>query len=92
MPTRVEVYMALDTERNYQESRWNDSTTTSGGRHSLEEWVLYMDNYLTQAKEQLSRNAKQVADPLALATIRKVTAMGVACMEQLGAPNREVTT
>lgn len=87
--SRNDVYDAIDSERAYQDTRWNDSTTTSGGRHSLEEWVLYMENYLTEAKHQLSRNAKQVAEPLALATMRKITAMGVAAMEQHGAPRRE---
>jgi len=88
MTDRRDVYKAIDSERDYQSRLWNDETTTSGGLHSLEEWLVYMDDYLRQAKEQLSRNAKQVADPLALATIRKITAMGVCCMEQHGAPHR----
>lgn len=47
-----------------------------------------MEDYLAEAKHILSRNSKQVADPQAANIMRKVTAMGVACMEQLGAPVR----
>ena len=89
MTARHDVYYALDSERTYQETRWNSQTTTSGGLHSLEEWVVYIDNYLQEAKAHLTRNEKKIGDPLALATIRKITAMGVACMEQHGAPHRE---
>jgi hypothetical protein len=88
MTDRSEVYAAIDSEREYQDRRWNSETTTSGGLHSLEEWAIYMRSYLREAEEQLSRNSKQVGDPLALATIRKIVAMGVACMEQHGAPRR----
>lgn len=89
MATRDEVYNAIDTERDYQDNKWNSETTTSGGQHSLEEWLVYMDDYLREAKSQLSRNVKQIGDPLALDTVRKITAMGVCCMEQHGAPYRD---
>ena len=88
MTPRSDVYAAIDSERQYQDGMWNSSTTTSGGLHSLEEWVVYMQSYLNQAVEQLSRNPKQIGDPLALHTIRKIATMGVACMEQHGAPRR----
>lgn len=89
MVSRAKVYAALDSERAYQEKRWNSNTTTTHGFHSLEEWAVYIDDYLQEMKNQLSRNAKQVGDPLALATLRKITAMGIAAMEQHGAPQRE---
>lgn len=86
MPIRQDVYFALDTERDYQDSKG----VASGGephRHELESFVLYMDDYMTQLKNQLSRI--WVADGLppmeALHTLRKVTALGVAAMEQHGA-------
>lgn len=85
---RSDVYAALDSERDYQDSRWNAETTTSEGKHSLEEWIVYMENYLAEAKQILSRLSTQIAHPQALGIIRKVTAMGVACMEQHGAPQR----
>lgn len=89
MVNRADVYAALDSERAYQDTRWNSQTTTSEGLHSIEEWLIYIENYVDEAKQQVSRNAKQVGDALAINTIRKITAMGVACMEQNGAPRRE---
>lgn len=89
MTTREEVYRALDSERDYQDSRWNDETTSTGGRHTVDEYVLYMIDYIAEARKQLSRNASPEAQELALNTVRKVAAMGVACMEENGAPQRE---
>lgn len=88
MPSRAEVYAALDSERAYQDSRWTAETTTSEGRHTFEEWIVYMEDYLQEAKHVLSRKAAQHAQPEAAQIMRKVTAMGVACMEQHGAPKR----
>lgn len=86
---RADVYAAIDSERAYQQSRWNPTTTTSEGRHSFSEWIAYMEDYLTEAKHVLAREAKQTADPKVAHIMRKVTTMGVAAMEQLGAPRRE---
>ncbi len=88
MATRAEVYAAIDGEREYQDRRWNADTTTSEGKHSLEEWIVYMEDYLAEAKHILSRTAWQDGQSKALDAIRKVTALGVACMEQHGAPQR----
>lgn len=85
---RHAVYAAIDDERAYQDTIWNDHTTTSGGLHSFEEWITYMEDYLAEAKHILSRKCKQDADQTAAHIMRKVTAMGVACMEQHGAPWR----
>lgn len=86
--TREEVYRAIDTERVYQDKRWNRDTTTSEGNHTVGEWVLYMQDYLEEARQQLTRMADPVSTQLALNTVRKITAMGVVCMEQNGAPTR----
>jgi hypothetical protein len=90
MPTREEVYKAIDSERAYQDSRWNEHTTTTKGQHTVSEWLLYMQDYLTQGINQASRNPDPQATEMCLNTIRKITAMGVCCMEQLGAPRREM--
>ena len=89
MSTRPEVYEALDGERAYQDTRWNSDTTSSGGLHSFEEWFTYMEDYIAEAKHVLSRHVKKDADFVASHIMRKVTAMGVAAMEQLGAPKRD---
>ena len=82
MSTRKEVYSALDSERNYQDDKW------PGHTHSFEEYAVYMEDYLAELKHLLSRNNS--ADVLfeAQSIMRKVTAMGVAAMEQNGARER----
>lgn len=86
--TRIEVYAAIDSERDYQNAKWNETTSSSGGKHSLEEFIVYMDDYLLEAKHILARNGDADSQLKALNTMRKVTTLGVACMEQLGAPHR----
>jgi len=83
------VYEALTSEREYQKSRWNETTTTSGGHHSFSEWIAYMEDYIAEAKHILARTARQDAYPQVAHIMRKVTAMGVAAMEEHGAPRRE---
>ena len=87
--TREEVYKAIDGERNYQDDRWNESTTTSAGLHSVTEFVLYMEHYLTETRRLLSTQASPKAEQDGLDFIRKVTALGVACMEQNGVVKRK---
>ena len=87
-----EVAAAVSSERAYQDAIWNDDTTTSGGQHSVAAWVVFMRSYLREADEFVSRHPEPKASELALDTIRKVTAMGFACMEQHGAPMREKGT
>ena len=89
MSTREEVYKAIDSERDYQDSRWNKETTTSENIHSFEDWIVYMEDYLTEAKYILSRNARQVAEPNVCHIMRKVVAMGVNSLEQHGALHRK---
>lgn len=78
--SRAEVYRAIDAERDYQDGRWTPKTTSTSGRHSVAEFVLFMDEYLSQARKELSRNGEPAASSMALDTLRKVVAMGVACM------------
>lgn len=87
--TRSKVYEALDSERAYQDRKWNEDTTTSGGKHSLEEWLVYIEDYRLEAAHIVTRNSRQVADPQVLEIIRKIGAMCVAAMEQHGAPHRK---
>lgn len=86
---RKEVYAAIDGERAYQDSRWNSETTTSGGLHSFEEWICYIEDYLREAKTHLSRLPKQEADGLAGDIFRKVGAMTVSALEQHGCWHRQ---
>jgi len=90
--TRQEVYHAIDTERDYQEAKAHANGTPSDEvrPHSFEEFVLYMEDYLDEARHQVSRvwTPDRSAPPEALHTLLKVVALGVAAMEQHGAPRR----
>jgi hypothetical protein len=89
MPTRAEVYEAIDGERKYQAFRWNQHTTSTGGFHSVTEWLTYIRDYAEEGLHHVSRNADPDASEHALHTVRKIAALGVACMEDKGAPRRE---
>ena len=83
---RSEVYVAIDSERDYQERLWGPTETK--GLHSISEFLLYMQDYLAEAAHIVSREGKKTAYPKALEVVRKITTMGVSCMEQHGAPLR----
>ena len=82
MIPRQSVYDAIDSERDYQDGRWGPA------KHEMGSFLLYMQDYMDEARRQLSRNPDVQAVPLALMTLRKIVALGVACMEQHGAPKR----
>jgi len=88
--SRDAVYRAIDSERDYQDDRWGDSL--SGGRpgngeRSVDEFALYIIGYANDLLVNASHFGKQ-GDKLDI--IRKITTLGVACMEQHGAPHRHV--
>lgn len=85
---RQEVYNAIDSERNYQDSRWNSETTASGGKHNPEEWYMYIEDYINEAKHILSRENVQTAYPKAMDIMRKIASMAVCAMEQHGVKSR----
>jgi hypothetical protein len=89
MTIREEVYKAIDSERDYQESRWNPQTTESCGQHSVAEFILYMEHYIQLARVEASTKADPESREAALEVVRKVGGLAVACMEQNGAPQRE---
>jgi hypothetical protein len=85
LTARADVYRAIDSERAYQDRRWNHP---DHGRHSIGEWLVYIDSYLSEAKQELTRQPDPFASADALETIRKIAGMCVACMEDHGAPMR----
>jgi len=87
---RKNVYKLIDEERAYQDTRWNPDTTETGGKHSPAEWLVYIQSYLTEAIEMASRLPDPLSSRMVLHNIRKITAMGVACMEQNKTESREV--
>lgn len=84
-----EVFELIAGERKYQDRRWNAETTASEGYHSPEEWLLYIQDYLTEATHIASRANVDDAYPKVMEIIRKITAMGVAAMEQHDTPARK---
>jgi hypothetical protein len=89
MTEREEVYRAIDSEREYQKKRWGSQHGIDSGTngHSVDEFSLYMLSY---SQELATLAATTRGDALKLDFVRKVTALGVACMEQHGAPIREL--
>jgi hypothetical protein len=89
--TRQEVYAAIDGERAYQDKRWG-RTASSGqpgdGSRTIDEWALYIEVYARKLAELAATtgDAESVNDKLD--GMRKIAAMGVACMECYGAPHR----
>lgn len=81
---REVVYSFIDSERNYQDRKWNPATCMSGGVHTRTEWLVYIDDYIKEAMHIVSREAYQRCNHRIDAIMRKVAAMTVACMEQNG--------
>ena len=81
-PLREDIYRAIDIERDYQDSlvaHKNDSVRV------VADWVIFMEHHLRKATNHVyNLNSEE-----ALHEIRKVTALGVACMENLGIQKRE---
>lgn len=80
----LQVFDRIETELAYLLKKWNENTTVSNNQHSVEEWLMYVEDYLNEAKHILSREARQTANPKALDNCRKMAAMLVVCMQQHG--------
>jgi hypothetical protein len=85
MTTREEAFSAIDSERDYQYLRWG----AGGCEHSICEFLVYMKDYIEEAIHVCARECDASANPRALDIVRKVSALGVACMERHGAPRRD---
>lgn len=94
--TRTDVYAAIDSEREYQDSRWGATLSgnrppaigTTGGDRSVDEFSLYIVGY---ADDLLREGAHFANTETKLNIIRKIAGLSVACMEQHGAPLRAKT-
>jgi hypothetical protein len=81
--SRESVYKVIDGEREYQDKKWGADI------HSVGDWIVFMRTHLAQAEVRFS---KEVGTEGTLHELRKVVALGVACMEQNGAYERiEIT-
>lgn len=78
---REKVYELLDSERDYQDWRWDNGMIRDrlkDEEKSVADWVNYMEFHLNLAKEHIYMLRKDDA----LSEVRKITALGVACMEK----------
>ena len=86
MTERSEVYRAFDSERAYQNDRFQAAIY---GRdaidRTLDEFILYIMQYAQEAGALTTHGDEDEA----LHFVRKVGALCVGCMEKHGAPQRE---
>lgn len=88
--SRYEVYQAIDGERNYQEG-WRDPTLTdTGGKHTVQEFLTYIQCYTEEAITVGCKRPDPVAKPLQLHALRKIAALAVSAMEQHGVEYRDL--
>lgn len=84
--TRDEVYLALDTERNYQDAQRGNAKRHDGAADMTPgELLLCMEKCLQDARDAWYKPDGGVK---CLDFVRKVSALGVQCMELYGAPQR----
>jgi len=89
---RAKVYKAIDGERAYQASQWQKNGARKGhpnyrddDKHSVTEWLMFREPYYQAAAVAADTAGEQ---EVALHNIRKLTALGVACLEEHGCPER----
>jgi hypothetical protein len=86
---RTDVYKHINTERDYQDWRWNTNLREGDvpdEEKPVAEWINYIEYHLGKAKTEIYRLNKEAA----LAEIRKVAALAVRAMEIHGCPKREI--
>lgn len=91
MVDRSEIYAAIDTEREYQDGWRDPSLTTSGGWHSLAEFLVYIQDYTSEALHMATRRPDLEAEEFTRHQMRKIAALAVAAMEQHGVRYRSLS-
>jgi len=76
-----QVYAVIDGERAYQESAWRTKYPSATPEKGLADWLVYIKGYYNDAVMAASHNANYLDT---LRVVRKLAALCVACMEQLG--------
>lgn len=83
MPSRADVYDAIDSERDYQDNL--GAQRTAGVPHSVGAYLTMLRKYMSDADEAWTNTA---GDAAALEVIRKIAGIAVHCMEDHGATPR----
>jgi hypothetical protein len=79
---REAVYLATDKERDFQDQKWGP---IEDHPHEMGSWILIMESLLADARkawQSVNGDAKAAEE------LRKVIAVGVACLEQHGVIER----
>jgi hypothetical protein len=90
MATREEVFEAINSERDYQDSLWWDYLADAAHKPNpleIGEFLTLIAVYLRKAQDVWTVEKKTELE--ALNTVRKIAGIAVNCMEQHGAPRRE---
>lgn len=85
---RRDIYLAIDTERAYQDSK---GVITDGHAHHhdrVECYILYMEDYMHEMRNIASRVWGETATMKTMEVMRKVITLGVAAAEIFGIPQR----
>jgi hypothetical protein len=82
MPTRAEVYEAVDGEREYQDALKGIRSTE---KRTLGDFLVLLNHYMVEANQSYVRN-RGATQPMH--EIRKIAAIAVKAMEENGAPKR----
>jgi hypothetical protein len=88
MPKREDVYKAIDSERAYQDAGKGNAKRHASAPKTMSpgEFILCMEQCLSDARATWY---KPDGGEACLDFVRKVSALGVHCMELHGAPLRE---
>jgi len=84
MSKEYNVWEVIQSERKYQDSISYHSQINDA-KYSISDWVIFMENKLNEAKN----NIYNLNSNAALESIRKITALGTACMEYNQTPKRK---
>jgi hypothetical protein len=83
MAIREEVYKAIDSERDYQDSLWSSGTMAN---KTIGDWVSVIRVYLRRAEDAWTYDSEEnVMD-----YVRKIAGIGAHAMEKLGIVRRSI--
>jgi len=88
MPTREEVYNAVDTEREYQDRLISILDQEDMHELAMGEHLAVLNKLLADAHDSWYSEAAPYPDTMPL--IRKIAGVCVQAMEKYGAPEREL--
>ena len=82
---RTEVYRLIDGERAYQNAMEDKNGWQK--KKAVGEWIVLIHHYTTEMDKAWAKNT---GDTQALDVMRKIAGIAVHCMEQNGAPPRQM--